>query len=278
MNNGLNYHHWKNQYGQFLETFSQKKVMLFFSGGKDSSVTLHFIQQASREYGFSFETHAGIYPHHVFTSPDRNSIDDYWNTRGVVIHWHAVPESDDQLAAALAEGVSPCLICNTVKKSKLMEYFAGLAIDLNSLVIIMSYSLWDLVSATIEHILGASYSAADTVPAIRSKSIEERFLETSQRFYPMLKLSNGFSVFKPLIHFNDQDILGMISREKIPILSTACRYKEYRPKRLFAQYYTRMNLNFDFDKVLDFAKTSLHLPEKNFFTQMENDRYLKKII
>ena len=39
-----------------------------------------------------------------------------------------------------------------------MEYFENLAIDMNSLVIIMSYSLWDLVSATIEHILGASYS------------------------------------------------------------------------------------------------------------------------
>jgi tRNA(Ile)-lysidine synthase TilS/MesJ len=214
----------------------------------------------------------------VFTCEDRNRIDAYWNAQGVVINWHDIPESDDQLASALAEGVSPCLICNTTKKNELMNYFAGLGIDLNSLVIIMSYSLWDLVSATIEHILGASYSAADTSPAFRSKSIDERFLETSQRFYPMLKLSNGFSVFKPLIHFNDQDILGMISREKIPILSTACRYREYRPKRLFAQYYTRMNLNFDFNKVLDFAKTSLHLPEKNFFTQMENDRYLKKMI
>ena len=116
MNNGLNYHQWKTQYGRFLETFSQKKVMLFFSGGKDSSVALHFIQQASREYGFSFETHAGIYPHHVFTSADRNRIDSYWNARGIVINWHAVSESDDQLAAALAESVSPCLICNTTKK------------------------------------------------------------------------------------------------------------------------------------------------------------------
>jgi tRNA(Ile)-lysidine synthase TilS/MesJ len=278
MNNGLNYQQWKNQYGQFLETFSQKKVMMFFSGGKDSSVILGFIQQASREYGFSFETHAGMYPRHVFTLADRKEIDDYWNARGVLINWHVVPESDDQLDAALAEGVSPCLICNTAKKKKLMEYFKEQAIDMNAMVIIMSYSLWDLVSATIEHILGASYAAADASPAIRSKSIEERFLETSQRFYPLLKLNNGFSVFKPLIHFNDQDILEMISREKIPILSTACRFKEYRPKRLFAQYYTRMNLNFDFDKVLDFAKTSLRLPEKNFFTQMENDRYLKKVI
>jgi tRNA(Ile)-lysidine synthase TilS/MesJ len=278
MNNGLNYQQWKTQHGQFLETFSQKKVMMFFSGGKDSSVVLHFIEQASREYGFSFETHAGIYPHHVFASADHKRINDYWNDRGVVINWHAVPESDDQLAAALAEGVSPCLICNTVKKKKLMEHFKGLAIDMNSLVIIMSYSLWDLVSATLEHILGACYSVADVSPAIRSKSIEERFLETSQRFYPMLKLSNGFSVFKPLIHFNDQDILRTISQEKIPLFSTDCLYQEYRPKRLFAQHYTRMNLNFDFDRVLDFATRSLQLPVKNFFTQMENDHYLKKMI
>jgi tRNA(Ile)-lysidine synthase TilS/MesJ len=278
MNNGLNYQLWKTQHSPFLETFSQKDVMVFFSGGKDSSVVLDFILQAGREYGFSFETHAGIYPHHVFTSADRNRLDGYWNSRGVVINWHTIPESDEQLAAALAEGVSPCLLCNTAKKRKLMDYFKGMTADMNSLVIVMGYSLWDLVSATLEHILGSSYSVPGTSPAIRSKSIEERFLETSQRFYPMLKLSDGFSVFKPLIHFNDQDILEIISRKKIPIVSTACRYKEYRPKRLFAQYYTRMNLNFDFNRVLEFAKTSLQLPEKNFFTQMEKERYLKTII
>jgi len=252
--------------------------MVFFSGGKDSSVVLYFIQQAGQEYGFSFETHAGIFPQHVFTAADRKNIDQYWNDRGVNINWHPVPESDDQLAAALAEGVSPCLICNTTKKKQLMDYFKGSVIDMESLVIIMSYSLWDLVSATIEHILGASYPAADTTPALRTKSIDERFFETSQRFYPLLKLSDGFSVFKPLIQYNDQDILGIISRERIPIVSTQCRYREYRPKRLFAQYYERMNLYFDFDRVLDFAKTSLHLPEKNFFTQMEKERYLRKLI
>lgn len=279
MSSSLNYQEWKNRHRQILESLSGKKLMMFFSGGKDSSLVLHFIQKAGDEFRFSFETHAGIYPHHVYSSSDRDALDRYWKSRGVEINWHEIQESDDRLASALAEGVSPCLICNTAKKKDLMDYMRKLPIDMNSLVIVMSYSLWDLVSATIEHTLGAVYASADaSSPVVRHKSTEERFHETAQRFYPLLKLKDGFSIFKPLIYYNDQEIMRVISDEGIPLLSTKCHYRKYRPKRLFAQYYEQMGLRFDFEKVFRFAQTALHVPDENFFTQMGEDRYLKKLI
>lgn len=278
MDKGLNYSQWKIRHEQALQSFTDKKVMMFFSGGKDSSAALLLIQQASQEFGFRFETHAGIYPHHIFTEADRDRLADYWNSRGITIQWHPIPESDDRLSEALAEGMSPCIVCNLLKKKQLMAHLKGLGVDMNSLVIIVSYSLWDLVSATIEYILGSIYSPPSDCPTLKGKPSQERFLETSQRFYPMLKWENGFSVFKPLIHYNDQEILEVIAREDIPLLSTQCRYRAYRPKRLFAQYYEGMNLQFDYTGVLNFARERLHLPEETFFTQMAEERYLAKAI
>jgi len=274
----LSYPEWKLRHQQAIESLSGKSVMMFFSGGKDSSVALHLLQHAGKEYGFTFDTHAGVFPHHVYPSSERDKLDQYWKNRGIPINWHDVRESDDRLAAALEEGMSPCLICNTAKKKALMDYIKAQGVDMNSLVIVMSYSLWDIVSASIEHILGSVFNDKEAVPAFRHKSAEERYLETFHRFYPMLRMPAGFSVFKPLIYYNDQDIRGLLKSEGIPVLSTVCDYWQYRPKRLFAQYYEHMNLQFDFKEVFDFAQKALNLPAESHFTRMGGEHYLNKVI
>ncbi len=274
MGDDLNYPGWKNDHRVILDSFPGKTIMMLYSGGKDSSVALHLMQHASREFGFSFKTFAGMFPHHVFPPGDREKLDSYWKARGVIISWQSLQETDDRLESALSKGASPCLICNTAKKTALINYLKAEAIDMRSLVIVMSYSLWDLVSATIEHTLTSAFASPDGSPAVRHKSTEERFFETSQRFYPFLKFDSGFTVFKPLIRYNDQDILKVVSDEGIPLLSTECRYREYRPKRLFSRYYQQSNLKFAFEKVLSFAQTVHHLPEESFFTQIGEDRYL----
>jgi tRNA(Ile)-lysidine synthase TilS/MesJ len=278
MSTSLNYSGWKTDHGRILESFPGKTVMMLYSGGKDSSVVLHLMQQASRDFGFTFKTFAGVFPQHVFSADDRQMLDRYWRRRGVVIDWHPIQETDERLDSALSEGVSPCLICNTAKKAALIQHLKKEAADMRSLVIIMSYSLWDLVSASIEHTLTSLFAVPDASPAVFHKSIEERFLETSQRFYSFLEFKSGFAVFKPLIRYNDQDILQVISEEGIPILATTCRHRGYRPKRLFSSYYERMGLKFDFEKVLAFAQTAHRLPDESFFTQLGEDCYLKGAI
>ena len=63
----LDYQEWKNRHRQTLESFPGKSVMMFFSGGRDSSVVLHFLQQAGTEFGFSFDVRAGVSPRIMFT-------------------------------------------------------------------------------------------------------------------------------------------------------------------------------------------------------------------
>lgn len=274
----LSYSIWKKDHKSILETFSDKKVIVPFSGGKDSSVILHLIQKAAADFNFIFETHAALFPHHVFTEVDITRLVHYWNNRGVDITWHEVPVPEEHLARAVEDGDNPCLICMRTKKASLMNNFKQSNSQWKDLVVIMSYSLWDIVSATVEHILGTHYSHdEDTVP-VQKKNSEERFLGTFQRFYPLLKLENGLMVFKPLIRYNDQEIKNVVSEKRIPLTTTSCRYRKYRPKRLFAEYYERSGLCFEFDKVFDFAKKSLNLPAISYFENLETETYVKKML
>jgi len=151
-------------------------------------------------------------------------------------------------------------------------------LDLETLVLIMGYTLWDLVSATIEHILSTIYFNSNYSVSVQGKDSEERFIETSQRFYPLLKLKEGLTIFKPLIRYNDQDILKVISENNISILTTSCKYEEFRPKRLFANYHEKMELYFEFSKVFEFAKKALNLPEISYYEDIREEEYLTKII
>ncbi|MFO7707649.1 MAG: hypothetical protein R6V84_05695 [Desulfobacterales bacterium] len=274
----LNYPEWKMRFRGELETFPGKSIMMFFSGGKDSSLVLHFLKQAARDFGFSFETHAAAFPHHVYTHGDRDTLDRYWNSRGITIDWHEIFEPDERLKEAMAENTSACLICNTAKKRTLIESIKSRGLNLNTLVVVLSYSLWDLVSACVEHMVGSVFASQGSSTTLRYKPAEERFHETSQRFYPLLQMPNGFTVFKPLIYYNDQDILEALGRERIPVLSTSCEFKHFRPKRNFSQYYERLGLTFDYDEVFNFAKTVLKIPDADFFNRMDGEYYLKKIL
>jgi len=278
MNSLLNYSIWKNDHKSILSSLSDKKVIVAYSGGKDSSVALYFIQKAAKEFGFDFETHAAIFPHHVIRDVEKKKLDSYWCERSVSITWHEVPETDEHLVNELNQGFSPCLICNQTKKKILTNYVKSSFLDLETLVLIMGYTLWDLVSATIERILSTIYFNSNYSVSVQGKDSEERFIETSQRFYPLLKLKEGLTIFKPLIRYNDQDILKVISENNISILTTSCKYEEFRPKRLFATCHEKMGLYFEFSKVFEFAKKALNLPEISYYEDISEEEYLTKII
>jgi tRNA(Ile)-lysidine synthase TilS/MesJ len=142
-------------------------------------------------------------------------------------------------------------------------------------VIIVGWSLWDLVGYSLEYLFGNVY--ANTNGLFQGKSIEERFFRTSQRFYPMLKMKEGYALYKPLLRYNDQDIKKVIQDNQIPILTVDCKYKDYRPKRLFADNYIKMDLYFDYDKVLKFAEESLDLQKPSVYTSIDKEDFITSI-
>ena len=112
---------------------------------------------------------------------------------------------------------------------------------------------------------------------IPSTEKSKRFMETAQRFYPIIKMKEGYTVFRPLIKFNGSDIQKALEKEKIPVLSIPCEFRDFRPKRIFENYYKKMGLRFDYDRVFHFAKQSLNLPDLSSYTSMAKEEYISNV-
>ena len=274
----LTYEKWHEDNKADLQKLEGKDLIMAYSGGKDSSVVLHFLELASKSYNYNLEAHGIIIPEHVLTENERKKLDSYWQKRGISISWHKINDADTKLSEAPNQGISPCLVCNRTKKNELLKKLHQTKPDWEKLVMVISYSLWDLVSASVEHITSGIFADKEFSNAIKGKEPEDRFMEIAQRFYPLIKLQNGLTIFKPLIYYNDQDIIATVMENGLPLTSPSCEHKEYRPKRGFALYYHKMDHHFNYKKVLSFAKESLKIPELSFFSKMPADIYLKEVI
>ena len=267
--NRLKYSSWLKEQRSFLEMFQDKRVIVLFSGGKDSSIILDFILRASLDFQFSFETHAGAFPEHRYIDIEKQKIDSYWKERGVKIHWHEMEQTDHDLKNA----ENPCKLCQQVRKELLRTLLPKMVDDWERLILITSYSLWDIVSYSIEHLLADILSGPGDA---HTDPLSKRFMETGQRFLPFLRMKEGYSVFRPLISYNGDDIINYITKKEVPTISIPCLFKEYRPKRILEKYYEKMGLRFDYNHVLAFAKEALGLPDMKVYDSMDKEMYLKE--
>jgi len=267
MNSAIDYHQWKEEHKTILDTFSDKNVMILFSGGEDSSLAMDFILRAKKEFGFDLSAHAGVYPIHRYPGTERKRIESYWNKRGIEVQWHDLGKTDDYIK----NEANPCFGCQKLRKQMLKTILGDMVDDWESLVIVTGYSLWDIVSYSIEQILDDLFSN----PVDRGDN--KRFMETAQRFYPLLTMKEGYTIFRPLIKYNSDDIQKVIKQAGIPTLSIPCKFKEFRPKIILERYYQKIGIHFDYDKVFDFAKRSLGLPDIATYTSIDKEEYLLNI-
>jgi tRNA(Ile)-lysidine synthase TilS/MesJ len=261
---------WMEAYKAILESLSQKRVLLFYSGGKDSSLCMDLMHHASKEFNFSFEAHAGAFPKHRYTREERNRLERFWQKRGIPVKWHEFVEKD----ADLEGSQNPCLLCQQIRKRLLFQIVQERAEDMEKLVLVPAFSLWDLVSYALEHILSDRISLEENPASHRDM---QRFHETAQRFFSHLKMHEGYEVFRPLIRFNRPDIVETLVERKIPTLSIHCNFSSFRPKRLLQNYYQKMGLHFSYDSLLAFTQKSLDLPSFTRYVSMDKSEYLRKI-
>jgi len=260
---------WLEDYSDILGTFSGKRVFLLYSGGKDSSLCLDFMSRARFRFSFDLEAHAGAYPLHRYTHQEKERLSAFWHDRGVNIRWYDMGVSDDPM-----DGTSqPCTFCQKVRRDMLNKVLDLSVEHWEGLVLVVSFTLWDIVSYSLEHLIAGFCTNSQEGDRIR----EKRFRETAQRFYPVLKMKEGYTVFRPMLRLDESDIVAEVQKNGIPLLSVPCKYREFRPKRSLQKYYEQMGLGFDYDRIIEFARNTLGLPEISAYATLEKQAYLKNV-
>lgn len=278
MNRRLSHAQWQSLHQETLETFNGKNLVVSYSGGKDSSLLLDYLLRSRKDFGYGIQAHGVAFPSHVFLPEEQTRLAQYWEDRGLPIVWHDPGNrKDEDLGKMVDTGDSPCVICSRVKKDRLLAHFQTGESPLDTLVVVIGYTLWDLASASVEHILRTRFGHGGD-GTFQGRKPEERFLEIAQRFYPLLELNNGLTIFKPLIRYNDPDIARVVADKGIPITTQPCRFKSYRPKRQLSEYYRLFGLNFTYEEVYAFARQTFDIPDLAHFEQMDLTRYVNQMI
>lgn len=263
------YQEWRQYNKGILKDLSKKSILMLYSGGKDSSFALDLLSRAARDFNFDFKTHAGAFPNHRYTNQEKKRLNSYWNEKGVDIIWHNFLETDEHLKNAK----NPCTPCRDIRKG-MLKNIIGQRKDIDQLVVIISFSLWDLVSYSLEHILGDIYT--DLQGGV-NHLMSQRFKETAQRFYPYIRMKEGYSIFRPILRYNGNYILDQIKKKGIPVLAAPCAYGNNRPKRVLEAYYNKTGLSFDYENVFHFAEKALGLPDPSQYSSIVKEKYLEEL-
>jgi tRNA(Ile)-lysidine synthase TilS/MesJ len=262
---------WEERNRDYLSGFKGKKLLVAYSGGKDSAVCVHLLGRMREKYGFSLEAHLYAFPRHLYGPRYADTVTRYWESRGVSLEYHEADGGDPEIRGL----PDPCRVCQGVRKKALSRIFPKLGIEPEKLVIVFGHSLWDLAGYAIEHLI--DHELADPKDPGGPRNLE-RFLEISQRFYPCLEMKEGYSVYRPLHFLNQRNIKDLLAESETPPLDLPCEYAERRPKKVLAGYFERFGLEFSYENVMKFASKHLSIGEKAAFEGISKEEFLGKRI
>lgn len=275
MSVSLNYANWKNDHRSVLETLCEKRVVMLYSGGKDCSVILYYLILAGEEFGFTFETVGATFPNHVYPREEVEKLNAYWLSHNINITWVDPEVSDAPFTQAVNNGENPCYFCHKRKRELLSDYIKQTSQDKREVVVVISYTLWDIVSYSVEFLLGGVYKQSDPMKSSHDVINDSRFVQIAHRFYPFMKLKDNLSIFKPLLKYNDHEIIQAATDNNILYSTIKCEYRKFRPKRLLSNYYEEMNLQFGYEEVFNFYKNSLGLHNSEYFMNLDKEDFIR---
>ena len=260
---------WKTDNKPYLESCSGREIAVAFSGGKDSSVCLLFLNRLKNRYNFTVKAYLYTFPIHRYSDKFHSTLKEYWDKQGVVIDYHKAEEND----SILEKSPNPCRVCQNVRKSQLLELFKLYQNKVKKLVLVSGHSLWDLAGYAVNRLVA---SELITDSRLKEAAGEERFAEVAQRFYPFLTMPEGYSVYRPMLFLNVDEIEDVIIKELIPVLDIPCKYTNSRPKKVLGGYFSEFGYRFSYERVMEFAKKRLNIPAISEFQKQSHKEYLSK--
>jgi tRNA(Ile)-lysidine synthase TilS/MesJ len=237
---------WEIHNRDYLNACQKKRLIVTFSGGKDSSACLFLLHKAKDQYNYELEAHLYAYPRHIYREGFKEELLSFWGKQGVKLFFHT-SEEDDSL---LEHQENPCISCQGIRKKALFRLWSSREKSMSNLVIVSGHSLWDL----------AGYV----------------FTEISQRFYPFISMREGYAVFRPMLCLNQKEIEHILEVEALLALDTSCRYSQFRPKKVLGNYFQMFDCQFSYKKIIEFAQNKIGISDTSKIKYLSQKEYLSR--
>lgn len=260
---------WREHNAGYLEKCRGKYVAVTLSAGKDSTACMYLLKEAAGDYGYEIGGFLYAFPTHRYNPDFLKKLRSFWEKQGIEI---AVREAtaDD----TILEGTeNPCRPCQDLRKKDIPQIFPYIGRKPQQIVLVSGHSLWDLACYALNRFTVEKLAASTSFAESFSK---DRLLEISQRFYPFLSMTGGYSVYRPMLFLNQQEIELICKEKELPLLETSCRYSQRRPKKVLGEYFERFGYQFEYDSVLDFAKTYINIAGLDEIENISPEEYLTR--
>jgi len=258
---------WEIHNRDYLNACREKRLIITFSGGKDSSACLFLLHKAKDRYNYNLEAHLYAYPRHIYEEDFKEVLLSFWRKHGVKLFFHP-SEEDDSL---LEYQENPCITCQGIRKKALFRLWSSTEKSMSNLVIVSGHSLWDLAGYVLEIFIArelADYSHHENPVSA------ERFIEISQRFYPFISMREGYAVFRPMLCLDQKEIEYILEAEALPVLDTSCRYSRFRPKKVLANYFQTFDCQFSYKKIIELAQKKIGISDTSKVKYLSQKEYL----
>lgn len=269
MNESNVFNIWHEVNKAWLENCRGKALAVTFSGGKDSSVCQYFLNEVKEKYDFELRAFMCAYPRHRYNDDVNAALSAYWAENGVDLTIQ-IPESGDEI---MENAENPCRPCQNERKKSLPEIFSYFSRPVSDIVIVSGHSLWDIAAYALNRVLAEKLASKSGNSETLS---QKRLLEVSQRFYPFFTMPEGYSVYRPLLYLNQEEIHNFCRKNTIPVIEDECRYSSWRPKNSLSVFFEKFGYNFDYETVFNFAKQQLNIIELDKITSIGSGEYLSK--
>lgn len=260
---------WGTHNRDYLNACQKKRLIVTFSGGKDSSACLFLLNKAKDRYKYDLEAHLYAYPTHIYGEGSKEDLLSFWGKQGVKLLFHPSEEDD----SFLEHQENPCITCQDIRKKALFRLLPFTEKSISNLVIVSGHSLWDLVSYVLEIFITrelADYSHHENPDSA------ERFIEISQRFYPFISMREGYAVFRPMLCLNQKEIEHILEAEALLTLNTSCQYSQFRPKKVLENYFQMFDYQFSYKKIIEFAQKKIGISDTSKIKYLSQKEYLSR--
>lgn len=253
-----------------------EKVVFLFSGGKDATLGLFFLNKYIKEkkLPISLEALMVAYPKHVYYLEDRTEADcfvetkKFWEEQQVNVKVFDSKEcdfKDDEKGA--------CKICKNARKA-IVDRYLDSYIESGNTAVVTGYTLYDALAYMDEICLVSNFDFNNI--SLDDVATLNRVKNCLHKMKAKEKLPNGLTIIRPLIAMKENMIMDAVINLNIPYISRGCKAATNKHKR---EYFKVLNVaapidNATYDGLLNFlAKINIDLPETfedvelgNYFT------------